>query len=67
MLRTCWRRVDLAIAAAAGCVSKQGRRQALLGLVGIRRVLFPQSAPYAPPAIPVLQSVSVPLMVGAAA
>ena len=43
--------IDLAIAAAAGCLQTDGRRQALLGLVGIRRVLFPQSPSYATPPV----------------
>ena len=40
--------IDLALDATAAAPDRPGHRAALLGLVGLRRGLFPEAAPYAP-------------------
>src|SRR5205823_1034956 len=44
--------VDAALSAVAASTGKAGRDDALLGLIGIRRGLFPDGPPYVPPARP---------------
>jgi uncharacterized membrane protein YccC len=50
-------RIDFALGTAAADLSGSGQRDALLGLVGIRRGLFPDAAPYLPPPEPDIETV----------
>jgi uncharacterized membrane protein YccC len=50
-------RIDLALATVAADIAGPGQRDALLGLVGIRRGLFPDAASYLPPPEPGIETV----------
>lgn len=50
-------RIDFALATIAADLTGAGQRDALLGLVGIRRGLYPDAAPYLPPPEPDIATV----------